>query len=491
MAEKANFLERSIAVFSPSWALKRARDKIAVEAVRSYDAASSGRRTSSWTTTGASANAEIYAAGAMLRNRSRELSRNNPFAKKAVQSITNNTIGTGIKAKISKKQNQKAWNRWAKSTACDFNGIKNFNGLQSLVMRSVVESGDCLILKRRNVKKDVPLELQVIEIDHLDINKNYELSGGGYVFMGIEFNKKGKRVAYYLFDNHIGDTRLYGTVSSRRIPASDVIHVFEQTRAAQMLGVPFGVSAFMRVRDMDEYNDAQVMRQKIAACYSVFISRDGGVEVPQEDIDALERIEPATITVLNGNDKVEFGNPPTVENFGEFSRTIMQGVAAGYGTTYENITGDLSNVNFSSGRMGWIEFHRNVQEWQNNMIVPQFCDQVYSWFEEAAELSGDIKGKSDVSWTAPRREMIDPVKETKGLTDAIKAGLISAPDAIRQQGQDPDELIQEVKDWNKILDNAKIVFESDPRQKIKAQKEAVGRPSTDKESVDDNEDVKN
>ena len=497
--QKTNFIERSINFLSPSMGLKRTQDRLAADAIRKYDAASSGRRTSSWGVSSTSPNAEVWGAGSALRDRSRELSRNNPYAKKAIQSITTSTVGTGIKAKIIastpriQKSAQIAWNDWANSTDCDFNDMKNFFGLQSLVMRTVAESGDCLILKRRNKDNKIPIELQVIEIDHLDASKTYEIRGGGYVFMGIEFNAKGKRAAYWLFDKHVGDSQLMGRTTSRRIPASDVLHIFEQLRPAQMLGVPFGASAMLRIRDLDEYNDAQIVRQKLAACYAVFIKRDSdsGAVVDQDTIDELERIEPGMITMLNGNDSVEFASPPTVENFAEFFRTSMQGAAAGYGTTYENITGDLSNVNFSSGRMGWIEFGRNVSEWQSNMMIPMFCNGVWKWFKEASELSSVRLGDATASWTPPRREMIDPVKETKGIADSVKAGLTSMPDAIRRNGQDPDEILNDIQEWNKELDSRGIILESDPRQKIIAAAESAGAPSKDNKNADDNEDKKN
>lgn len=494
---KPNLLERGIAYFSPSYALQRTQDRVANEAIRAYNAASRGRRTANWRATGASQNSEVLAAGAVLRNRSRELGRNNPFAKKALQSITTNTIGTGIKAKIvsdkprPQKKAQLAWNEWANSTACDFNDFKNFYGIQSLVMRTVAESGDCLILKRRNKDNKIPIELQVVEIEHLDVSKTSNNSDGSFIFMGIEFDKKGKRVAYWLFNQHTGDSYHIGENKSKRIPATDVIHVFEQLRPEQQLGVPFGASAMMKMRDLDEFSDAEIVRQKIAACYAVFIRRDGdaGAVVDQEVIDEIERVEPGMVTMLSKDDSIETADPPNVDSFADFFKSSMQGAAAGYGTTYENVTGDLSNVNFSSGRMGWIEFHRNVQEWQNNMIIPMLCDKVWEWFKEASVLSNIDLNNVSTSWTPPRREMIDPVKETKGLMDAVKGGLISMPDAIIRQGQDPQETLDEIEAWNKELDEREIILESDPRQKIKA-KEQAGRPSKDNKNVDDNEDKK-
>jgi lambda family phage portal protein len=492
-----NPLERFIEFISPATALERERARKHVEMLRGYDAAKKGRRTNGWNATGQSQNAEVYQAASILRSRSRELSRNNPYVKRAVQSIANNTIGTGIRAKIvsrNKKRLHDAWVEWADKTTCDFNGIHNFYGLQKLVMRTVTEAGDVLIIRRRNNSNRVPIELQVVEIEYLDTNKNSTItaSDGSYTFMGIEFDRLGKRKGYWLFDKHPNDVMTYGVSVSKFVPANDVIHVFEQLRAGQMVGVPFGVSAFLRVRDMDEYNDAQVVRQKIAACYSVFITANGAGTIAdtQAKVDDIERIEPGMIQVLSGGETVSFGTPPTVENFAEFSRTIMQGVAAGFGTTYENLTGDLNNVNFSSGRMGWIEHHRNIEDWQWNLMIPQFCDKVADWFIEAAQLAGIGDGKADFQWTPPRREMIDPVKEGKALMQLVRGGFMSLPDAIREQGYDPEELFAEIAETNKELDKLGIILDSDPRQGKEAKGDERGRPSTDANNVDDDVDKK-
>jgi len=492
-----NVLEQVIEFISPAMALQRERSRKHVEALRGYDAAKKGRRTNGWNASGQSQNAEVYQAASILRSRSRELCRNNPYVKRAVQSIANNTIGTGIRAKIVGKNKARlhdAWVEWADRSACDFNGIHSFYGLQKLVMRTVIEAGDCLIIRRRTSGNRVPIELQVVEIEFLDTNKNSTIAGsdGSFTFMGIEFDKRGKRKGYWLYDKHPNDVLTYGVSVSKFVPAKDVIHVFEQIRAGQMLGVPFGVSSFLRVRDMDEYNDAQVVKQKIAACYSVFITANGGGHVADTlaKREEIERIEPGMINVLSAGEDVAFGTPPTVENFAEFSRTIMQGVAAGFGTTYENLTGDLNNVNFSSGRMGWIEHHRNIEDWQWNLIIPQFCDKVADWFLEAAQLAGIGNGQGEFQWTPPRREMIDPVKEGKALMQLVRGGFMSLRDAIREQGYDPEEVFKEIAETNKELDRLGIILDSDPRQGKEAKGDERGRPATDANNVDDDVDKK-
>ena len=80
------WLDKAIGAVAPGAGLRRARERqmIAVLA-RAYEGAKLGRRTGGWVAAGTGANAEIAPAIARLRDRSRDLVRNNPYAAKAVQ----------------------------------------------------------------------------------------------------------------------------------------------------------------------------------------------------------------------------------------------------------------------------------------------------------------------------------------------------------------------------------------------------------------------
>jgi capsid protein len=179
----------------------------------------------------------------------------------------------------------------------------------------------------------------------------------------------------------------------------------------------------------------------------------------------LEKVEPGIIEHLPAGKQVTFANPPDAgANYDGYTKTVLRGVASGYGMDYVTLTGDLSAVNFSSGRMGWLKFHRNITSWQWNMLIPQMCNKSWAWFIEIANVMGIVKQISiPVSWTPPRREMIDPVKEVKGIEDSIRAGLQSLPDAIRQMGDDPDETMAELVETAKQLDENGLKFTTDPR----------------------------
>lgn len=475
-----NLIDRFISFFSPAAAFRRAQYRLATDAIeqRRYDAAGGTNRTKNWYAQGLSANSEVGLAGAELRNRSRDLARNNPYSRKAFRVIPANVIGVGIQPSIRVARSARqedalktSWKEWAGKTSCDWNGNKTFYAIQVLAFRAMLESGEVFI--RRMVDKGanaLGLQLQVLEADHLDYTKDgMKLAGGGYVRQGIEFDGRGKRTAYYLFDTHPGESVVNFKTTSTRIPADQIIHMYMEERPGQDRGVPMGVASMLRIRDFDEYEDAQLIRQKIAACFAAFITSDAHTVTPSQAASGggydLERVEPGIIERLKPGESVAFGVPPTAEGYAEYSRKVLQGIGAGYDVTYEALTGDLSNVNFSSGRMGWIEFGRFVDQWQDLLIIPVLCERVFSWFLQFARIQGIVSESTQVSvsWTAPRREFVDPLKEIKALIEQVRAGFISWQEAVRMLGYDPEEIMEQLKSDADKFDEAGLKPYSDPR----------------------------
>jgi lambda family phage portal protein len=471
---KLNFLERAIGLVSPTLALKRARARFILNEVRGYEGSSRTPRTKNWKTSPGSANLEIQTSLLTLRDRARDLVRNNPYSKKAITVISTNVVGSGIRPRIDTKGRDAKklmdlWKKWAEKTECDFDGMLTMYGLQKLIMRSLSEGGDVLIRRRRVSNGLLPVQIQVVEGDLLDQNRTTPLEGGGYIVQGVEFDKNGKRVAYWVFERHPYDV-VPNTMLSYRVSSSEIIHVFETLRPGQARGVPAGTSAFIRLKDFDDYEDAQLMRQKIAACFAVFVhdqSEDltGAIaDTDTEDDGSIsERVQPGVIEHLPPGKNITFATPPGTEGYGEYAKNVLRAIAAAYGVTYEALTGDLSNVNFSSGRMGWLEFHRQVSDWQDNVMLPA-CDKIWNWFVESANMAGIIS-KTDIvaSWTPPRREMIDPVKEIKAMTDEVRAGFTSWAEAVSSRGWDPQELLIALKEEYALFEEFKLMLTCDPR----------------------------
>jgi len=469
-----SFLDKALEIFSPSTAYRRLQYKKAIEildstGIRKYEGASRGKRVKNWNASNGSANTETAFDLRLLRNRSRDLVRNNNYAKKAIEVIQNNGVGSGIVlsldgSKATEKKLMEEWRLWAEKTECDFDGNHNLYGLQSLAFRAVAESGEVIIRKRRK-SKGFPIQIQVCEAEFLDSSKTQRSvkNDGHIIIQGVQFDENGRKIGYWLYDQHPNDTF---QSSSKFVPIEDALHIFRIDRPGQVRGVPWGSSTFIKLRDFDEYEDAQLVRQKIAACFSIFVQDSShaealGVTDPAEELG--ERVEPGLIQHVPTGKQIVFGDPPTVQGYGEYTTKTLQSVAAGFGVTYEQLTNDLSGVNFSSGRMGWLEFYRNVVHWQKNLLIPSFCNPIYDWFLQGVNMMGVKYSKHTHSWTPPRREMIDPVKETKAMVLAIRNGLMSYSEAVRQFGADPDLLLEEIKKYQDKFDEMEIILDCDPR----------------------------
>ncbi|HBS81009.1 MAG: phage portal protein [Pseudomonas sp.] len=474
--------------------LKKAKAELATDMItRRFEGAAGGRRNEGWRASGTDANAENGPALARLRNRARDMRRNNPYAERAITGIADNVIGAGIvprpKAKSTRanKKLSALWAQWGETTACDADGLENFYGLQHKVMETVAEAGECLIRRRRRFSSDglpVPMQLQVIEPDFLDemkVGKN----GGNQIIQGIEFDALGRRAAYWLFDEHPGAVAGLVSMTSRRVPAEDVLHIFMPRRPGQARGYTWLAPVMQRMRNFDEMEDAVMEQAKIAACFAAFVTEGDGVSGTTKH-PLIDRVEPGLIQRLSMGEDVKFGTPPTFNGYSTYSWQALHAVSVGLGIPYELLTGDLKGVNFSSGRMGWLHFARRVDVWQWRMMIPQLCEQVWRWFMEAQALTtGGVLEEAGSEWVPPRRDMVDPSAEVSVIKDRMRLGLLTPDDALREMGYtDPDEVLDRFATHFDKVDKAGLVFDYDAR-KVSGAGQQNAQPSTTTESTND------
>lgn len=458
--------------------------------LRRYEGAATSRRTAGWRGTSGSANSETGPAAAKLRANARDLERNNGWAAKAIAVIVANTVGTGIRLRPRHARSKRkvevaglAWAGWAETTACDYDGMLDFYGLQALALQTVVRDGEVLIVLRptRAGATSIPLQLQVLEADHLDTAR-VTGDNGNRAIQGVEVDAGGRPVAYWLFPDHPADPNSV-RLQSVRIPAADVIHVFRKERPGQLRAASWLAPVMMPLKDLDDFEDAQLMKQKAAACYAVFVTDATGSDDALTDTEAEDvpdRLEPGMIQVLPAGKDVKFADPPSLDGYTDYVRAVLRKVAAGLGLTFESLTGDLSQTNFSGGRMGWLEQHRNVEGWRWRMLIPQLCVPVWSRFVEAAIIAGhDLAGVTG-EWTPPRRELISPKDDILAEQMAMRNGLKSWSESVREQGYDPDQVLEEIAAERARFDALGVVLDCDP-SKTTAQGQAQ------KEDTDDDE----
>lgn len=476
------FLDRAIGVVSPAAAEARVRARARLAAAtRSYAGAAQGRHVDGWKARSTSADAEISAGGRRLRDRSRDLDRNNPHAAKAAAILTNDIIGEGITPRAASGDDRKdaktmrAFEKWSRQ--CDADGQLDFYGLQTVAVRGMVVGGEMLSRRRRRFSRDglsVPLQIQLLEPDFLDDSRHGVLSGGGTAVQGIEFDQIGRRAAYWLFSSHPGNDFAANYVSSR-VPAVEIAHLYEKQRT-QARGVPWSAPVIRRLRDIDDYDFAEIIRKKIEASAVAFVTGEdddlaispgtgtAGARVEDAHGNLLEKFAPGLIGYLRGGKDIKFNSPSAVGGYEEYKRVSAREIAAGYRVPYALLTGDGSQENFSAQRYLLVDHRRRcgVIQWQ--IVIPMLLDPWWAWFCESAYAAGEIdEPYIPVKWSPPRWEAIEPYKDAMADLLTQRMGNRSWREVTAARGFDPAEVLKEIAAHNADLDRLKIVLDTDPR----------------------------
>lgn len=464
-----------------------------------HETAGRGRRSLAWMPGNPGAVAALLATSDDLRIKSRDLVRRNAWAQSGIEAFVANAVGTGIKPQSLaaderfRTEVQALWRDWTEEA--DAAGQTDFYGLQALACRAMLEGGECLIRLRPRRPEDglvVPLQLQLLEAEHLPIHLNTELPSGNLVRSGIEFDSLGRRVAYHLYKSHPEDGRLapmsgQGGIDTVRVDAKEIIHLYRVLRPGQIRGEPWLSRALVKLNELDQYDDAELVRKKTAAMFAGFVTRQNpednlmGEGAADQNGIALAGLEPGTLQILEPGEDIKFSDPADVGgSYSEFLRTQFRAVAAAIGITYEQLTGDLTGVNYSSIRAGMLEFRRRCEMVQHGVIVHQLCRPVWAAWMKQAVLAGALNAPGFARGGAARRrqylqakwipqgwQWVDPEKEFKAMLLAIRAGLMSRSEAISAFGYDAEDVDREIAADNRRADELGLIFDSDPRHTAK------------------------
>lgn len=448
-----NPLDSAIAFFAPGAGLQRARARMATASLMNYDAASKGRRTYGWKAPGTSADAAAYPARAQVRQLARDMVRNRALAQRAKEVVVGAVVGTGIMPSIDapkatpeqKAQIEAVVRAHLLTPAIDAMGESGLAALQEIVMGTVFTDGEIIVRRRFRDPRFNPglklgFQIELLEADHL--NTTITANGQNQIFEGVEYGPTGAIEAYHLFNEHPGSLKLKRAWTSTRVSAADIIHVRRISRAGQTRGVSWLAPVLMTLGEISDYQEAQILKQRMAALMAgVIETEEGGTE---PDLQGIEDLAPGALVKIPMGTKINWTAPPKVDDYGEFMTEAVGMIAIGVGITRESLSGNLKGVNYSSGRMGHMVMDRNVQMWQQNLMIAQFCEGVERWLLEAWPLvRGLPKVPFALDWTAPRRPLIDPTKEIPAMIEEIDAGLSSRQRKQRELGYDPDTIRRE------------------------------------------------
>jgi len=465
-----NWLDKAIGFISPSWAYRRVAWRQALKGF--YDSGDIDRLNSGWVSVNATAEQADRPQRDIIRARARDLERNSDIAEAIIGPFERNVVGTGIKvqAKVMKsdgtedeKLNQKIeelWNEWCRAKNCDITGQQSFAEMQAMAIRRLLVDGGIIFVKTYTNSGVVPFCLQAREVDELDTSINALPGiGSNRIIGGIELDQYNRPVAYW-FKEYTPDG--FWTGKSERIEAKRVIFLWKKTRPSQIREISCLAKTLPRVRDVNEFVEAVSVKERILACLSVFINKTAptgtlgrgilGNKKDEKSGYQQRTIAPGMIYELQPGESVTAVTPSgQATSAKDFISTQQRLAGSGQGLSYEAVSRDMSQVNYSSARQGLLEDQRTYMMWQQ-FLIEHFCREVYTEFVISAVLSKqlDIPGfwqnKNQYLkhvWITPGWSWIDPLREVMANAKAIETGQDTLSRICAERGEDWRDVLKQ------------------------------------------------
>lgn len=432
-----------------------------------------------WTATPIAPDAFITRYHASLVARSREQWSNNDYSRKYVALMRQNVVGpkgVTMQARVKKPRGaldkdvnaaiEAEWASWCEKGSCEVTGQLTWTELQWLVLETTARDGE--FFARLVYGDDAgPHGFAVQLIDSQRCPTWYENynrdDNGGFIRHGIEFNRFGRPVAYHFASVDEWDAYYY-TYAGRgfvRIPAEEIIHGFVHEMIGQRRGLPWASTSLFRLHHMQGFEDAAVQNARAGAMQMGFIEyADGFGPTAEDDVNVADTIEaePLSFHELPEGARINQFKPtyPSGE-FAVFTKAMLRGAASGMGVPYNELANDLENVNFSSIRSGTLDAREGYKEKQEWLISSLHKPVNEAWLKWKL-LRADIKVKGaplspakladfrQVAWQPRRWTWIDPKSDVTANVTAIRAGLTSPSQVIREQGREPEQVFAEIAD---------------------------------------------
>lgn len=460
---------------------------------RAYEGAAVNRLTGDWMAPNTSADSELLTSLRLMRARSRELVRDNPFAKQVVRVIRNNVIGEGIGMQAQVKSAggvlqkgvndsiEDAYCNWADKRYCHTAGLLGMADIEQLAMVQLVTAGEVIVRKIRQPFGGgrIPLALEVIEADRLLDNwQTAHAPNGNIIRMGVEIDTWHRPVAYWFSPQHPGDYQFATFEPSRfmRVPAEDILHLYIIDRWPQTRGEPWFHATLRSLRDEGGLVEAETVKARASANIVGFIkspepvAADGvinGRQVIDTEPGLWQRLLP-------GEDVAGMSSYAPNPSLDPFLRYMVRKICVGVGPSYESVSRDYSQSNYSSTRMGQLD-DRSLYRILQGFFIRNFRRDIHREFMDAAALVGAVKVGADYYGNAVKYQAvrfkprgwswIDPAKEVLAYKMAVRCGFMTQGDVIAQTSQDSDleDVLDRRQEELQMSDERELIFDTDSR----------------------------
>ena len=475
MSKKNPLFERILAGFAPGMAANRAANRLRyqhiVKAGRAWEGSGTNYGRFRDALIGGDQNTQNADSLPIIRGRCRHLIRNSDRISGASDAFAALLVGTGIMPQLPEDV-ESIWNDWA--TDCDIEGRLTLSGLQFLLAETLFQTGEALIriIPDRNLARAVPFKVQILEGDFLDLGKTEDLPRGAAIKNGIEYDRNGTIVAYWILPHHPDDDSFGALLQkSSRHAAESVIHIMNPRRPGQVRGMPLMAPVLAKLDDIKKYSEAEIQRKKLEACTGLFITQETDPAAGMSMFDNLQAkataeqsgnetgtsapvaLSPGMVYQGRPGDKIEFLQPRAAGGFGEYIRICWEEAANPLMLTYEEISGDLRQTSFASLRGGRTTVRARRAAYRKRVIVDGFLQKIWRHFVRFAQLNPALRGMDfgpRPVWYGPKIDGVDNLKDAQAARLQLEGGLGTLAGTLRENGLDWRDVMRQRAEENRF-----------------------------------------
>jgi len=433
---------------------------------RSYEGGRISRYNSRWMASANSADTELLSSLDKLTARSRQLCRDNSYCRQGQRSFALNVIGQGVRmqaqtrmkrgSKLDKKTNdliEGTFKDWCRYDSCSANGRDCFADIQLIIAKQLFEAGEIFVrlIKKPFGRSSIPLAVELLEPEQLDSTYNGGTKSKNNTWrMGIERDQFNRAVRYAFYKKHPGDDSFPTPMGIKRhmlINADEIIHLFVTDRASQTRGVSMLAPALEAMHQLSGMTEAVLIKQRASSALMAFVqTNDPDGLIGDGEVYENERVstfEPGKFVYLNQNESIHVPDLDTpAGEFEPFNKIILRSLASGCGVSYESVSKDFSETNYSSSRLSLLE-DRDHYKMIQKYLEERFLQPLFDLWLDLAVLSGNLDlGNYDldpdkykkVRWLFRGWAYVNPKDEVLAAKEAVKAGFKTQAQVISEMG---------------------------------------------------------
>lgn len=454
---------------------------------RDYNAGDVSRLFEDWIAGVQSKDDKIQKSLVTMRKRARDLSENDPYAKKFIGLCKTNIVGPrgfGFKneaqdpdGSLDKRANgliKEAWTEWSKKQNCTVTKSLSWTAVQHLVAETEPVEGEVLVRRVRGFSNSFGYALQFIEPDRLDEQYNVgKTERGTSIRMGVEYDAWGAPVAYHIRKSNPNDSYAQ-KIDRESISASEIIHKYIRSGVKQSRGVPWFHPVELEAQMLKGFDEAALVAARVGASKMGFIETmpDVNTKYAGDGKDAsgnkLTDVSPGSIEELPmGKRFASFDPAYPHEQYPNFVKARLRRYASGLLVSYNSLSNDLEGVNYSSIRAGLLE-ERDIWKTLQDRFVDDFALEVFpDWLMEML-LSRRINLPVEkfVKFNKPKFigrgwDWVDPSKDVDATIKAIENGLSSRAEAHMMKGTDEEATYRDLEQGDKMAAEYTLHFTSE------------------------------